>query len=276
MRLACAAVMLLSTAVASAADDACLAALRATIRLHGGGKSGTAFAVTLPTDGDRPAAVVLVSAAHTFENMQGETATAVLRAAAGAGWERRDTPVTIRSGTTPAWVRHPKADVAVLPWTVPAGVDLQPFPLASIAPAADFDAGRVAVGQRVRVACFPAQTEANAAGWPVLRTGSIASHPLAPAATLERLFLDYAHYGGDSGSAVVVDEPDAAGRVIGVVVAMQRQTDRVTSPFEEKTVHTPLGLAITVPSPLLRETIEAWSTKAAPAIVTAPAAAAAP
>lgn len=260
MRLACAAVMLLSAAVASAAEDACLTALRATIRLHGGGKSGTAFAVALPADGDRPAAVVLVSAAHTFENMQGETATAVLRAAAGAGWERRDTPVTIRSGKTPNWVRHPKADVAVLPWTVPAGVDLQPFPLASIALAADFDTGRVAVGQRVRVACFPAQTEANAAGWPVLRTGSIASHPLAPAATLERLFLDYAHYGGDSGSAVVVDEPDAVGRVIGVVVAMQRQTDRVTSPFEEKTVHTPLGLAITVPSPLLRETVDRWRT----------------
>jgi hypothetical protein len=74
----------------------------------------------------------------------------------------------------------------------------------------------------------------------------------------------------------VVDEPDAAGRVLGVVVAMQRQTDRVTSPFEEKTVHTPLGLAITVPSTLLRETIESWQAKPAPATVTAPAAAAAP
>ena len=258
MRLACAAVMLLSAAVASAADDACLAALRATIRLHGGGKSGTAFAVALPADGDRPAAVVLVSAAHTFENMQGETATAVLRAAAGAAWERRDTPVTIRSGTTPAWVRHPKADVAVLPWTVPAGVDLRPFPLASIAPAADFDSGRVAVGQRVRVACFPAQTEGNPAGWPVLRTGAIATHPLAPAAALERIFVDYAHFAGDSGAAVVTDEGAAGPLVAGVVVAMQRQTDRVTSPFEEKKVHTPLGLAIAVPADRILQTIDRW------------------
>jgi hypothetical protein len=257
MRLACAVVMLLSAAVAPA-DDACLAALRATFRLHGGGQSSTAFAVAVPAEGDRAAAVLLVSAAHTFEKMKGETATAVLRAAAGADWERRDTPVAIRTGETPNWVRHPKADVAVLPWTVPGGVDLQPFPLGSVATEADFDAGRVAVGQRVRVACFPAQTEGNAAGWPVLRTGAIASHPLAPAAALDRLFLDYAHYGGDSGSAVVVDDPGAAGFVIGVVVAMQRQTDRVTSPFEEKTVHTPLGLAITVPSPLLHETIRRW------------------
>lgn len=258
MRLACAAMLLMSASVAQAADDACRMALRATFRLHGGGQSGTAFAVTLPADGERAAAVLLVSAAHTFEKMEGDTATAVLRAPAAAGWERRDTAVQIRSRAKPNWVRHAKADVAVLPWTVPDGVDLQPFPLASIATAVEFDAGRVAVGQRVRVACFPAQTEGNAAGWPVLRTGTIASHPLAPAATLERIFVDYAHYAGDSGAAVVTDDGQASPLVTGVVVAMQRQTDRVTSPFEEKTVHTPLGLAITVPSPLLLETVARW------------------
>ena len=45
---------------------------------------------------------------------------------------------------------------------------------------------------------------------------------------------------------------------------------------EEKTVHTPLGLAIVVPSPLVRETIDLWRTKVDPVAVTAPAAAAAP
>lgn len=258
MRLACAAVLLLSASVAQAGDDACRMALRATFRLHGGGQSGTAFAVAVPAAGGRAAAVLLVSAAHTFEKMQGDAATAVLRAPAAAGWERRDSPVQIRSGASPNWVRHAKADVAVLPWTVPDGVDLAPIPLASIATGAEFDAGRVAVGQRVRVACFPAQTEGNAAGWPVLRTGTIASHPLAPAATLERIFVDYAHYAGDSGAAVLTDDDQAGPLLIGVVVAMQRQTDRVTSPFEEKTVHTPLGLAITVPSPLLLETVDRW------------------
>jgi len=48
-------------------------------------------------------------------------------------------------------------------------------------------------------------------------------------------------------------------------VAMQRQTDRVTSPFEEKTIHTPLGLAITVPSTLVHETIDRWQEQAAAA-----------
>jgi len=258
MRLACAALIgsVIATAV-SAADETSLAALRATVRLHGGGQSSTAFAVLVPEDGANPR-MLLVTAAHSFEKMKGDSATAVLRAPAKEGrFERRDAPVTIRAGGKPLWVRHPTADVAVLEWSPPAGVDLAAFPLASLATVADFDAGRVGVGQRVRVACFPAQTEANEAGWPILRTGAIATHPLTPAAALEKLFVDYSHFGGDSGAAVVVDggkEP----LVVAVVVAMQRQTDRVESPFEEKTVYMPLGLAVSVPAPLLLQTIDRW------------------
>lgn len=267
MRLACVVLIgAVATAVASADDETSLAALRATVRLHGGGQSSTAFVVAVPRGG-ATSRMVIVSAAHSFEKMRGETATTVLRAPAKGGrFVRRDASVTIRDGDEPRWVRHPSADVAVMEWSPPADVDLVPFPLESLATAADFDDGRVGVGQQVRVACFPAQTEANDAGWPILRTGGIATHPLEPGAELERMFVDYAHFGGDSGAAVVVD----AGQeplVVGVVVAMQRQTDRVEGPFEEKTVYTPLGLAIAVPSPLVLDTIDRWRAErvAAPA-----------
>ena len=263
-----------AAAVASAAEpDACQAALRATVRVHGG-QSGTAFAVVLPDDDGQ---VVLVSAAHTFEKMSGPRCTAVFRGAdAAGGWVRREEQLVLRDGDVARWVRHPTADVAVVGCDLPEGVELVPFPLERVAAVADFDAGRVRVGQRVRVACFPAQTEGNQAGWPVLRTGAIATFPLVPAVGLERLFVDYAHFAGDSGAAVVTDDGPGGPLVAGVVVAMQRQTDRVTSPFEEKTVHTPLGLAIVVPGPLVRETIELWRKRAEPAAVTAPAAVAVP
>lgn len=249
------AVVTLAAAAAGGAESAASqTVLRATVRVHGG-QSGTAFAVVLPEGGP----IVLVSAAHTFEKMSGPRCTAVFRGPDGAGgWERREAEVVLRDDAAARWVRHPKADVAVVGCEVPAGIDLVPVPLARVAAAADFEAGRVWAGQRIRVACFPAQTEANAAGWPVLRTGAIASFPLVPAAGLERFFVDYAHFAGDSGAAVVTDDGPAEPLVVGVVVAMQRQTDRVTSPFEEKTVHTPLGLAIVVPSPLVHETIELW------------------
>jgi hypothetical protein len=110
------------------------------------------------------------------------------------------------------------------------------------------------------VACFPAQTESHPAGWPVLRTGHLATATLAPAAELQRFFVDYAHFAGDSGAAVVV-ETEQGPLVAGVVVAMQRQTDRITSPYEEKTIHTPLGLAIAVPSTKVWEVVEVWQAK---------------
>lgn len=245
-------------AVATAGEiDAALEAVNATVRLHHDGRSSTAFVVNVPLETQGEVATLLVSAAHAFENIKGERATVVFRAATKTGWERRDTTLQIREADTPRWVRHPSADVAVMPCTLPDGVGCQPFPLAAIATGDDFENRQIHVGRRVRVACFPAQTESNAAGWPVLRTGFVASHPLTPPLGLERFFVDYGHFGGDSGSAVVIDGIDRL-LIAGVVVAMQRQTDRITSPFEEKIIHTPLGLAIVIPGPFLRETIEKW------------------
>jgi len=238
-----------------AVADAALEAVRASVRLHGGGESGTGFLVAVPDGGP----LLLVSAAHTFAGIDGPTCTIVGRLpAAGGGFERREVVVPVRAEKKPLWRRHPSLDVAVMPVSLPEEIAAAAFPLSRLATEADFDSGKVRVGQRVRVACFPAQVEANAAGWPVLRTGSIASHPLLPAAKLERFFVDYSNFGGDSGAAVVAEPIIEAGSplVVGVVVAMQRQTDRTTSPFEETVRHTPLGLAISVPSPRLLELIE--------------------
>ena len=43
---------------------------------------------------------------------------------------------------------------------------------------------------------------------------------------------------------------------MGVILGMHRQTDRATLPFEDRTMHTPLGLAIAAQAAFIRETIE--------------------
>lgn len=259
--------------VASAARaDVPLDALRATIRLDGGGQSGTGFVLVLPAADAAPESLILVTAAHVFEKMDADSCTASFRARGPEGFVRRDTRLTIREGREPCWTRHPQADVAVIAIAPPDDADLARIPIDRLADAAAFERGDVRVSQRAWVACFPAKTEANRVGWPVLRQGSIASHPLAPVAAVETFFVDYAHFGGDSGSAVVVEQ-DGAPLVAGVVVSMQRQTDRVKSPFEEKTVHTPLGLALAVPSDRVHDTIARWRERPrkAAAAVTPPA-----
>lgn len=233
-------------------------AVQATFRLHGPGGSGTAFVVEHPDAGNSQPRQLLISAAHTFENIASQEGTLVVRQRDESGsWGRHDMSLRLRSDDGPLWTRHPSADVAVLPIELPAGTVCTPFALGDVATAADFDSGRVHLGQQARVACFPAQTESDSVGWPVLRTGHVATPQLSPAAGLQQFFVDYAHFAGDSGAAVVVEGPTP--RVAGVVVGMQRQTDHISSPYEEKTMHTPLGLAIVVPSTRVREVIELWS-----------------
>jgi len=113
------------------------------------------------------------------------------------------------------------------------------------------------VGQDICIPCFPAKVEANKAGWPILRRGSIASHPLFPLSSAKTFFVDSASFGGESGAPVAV-EVDGKTYVVGLITSMQRQTDKAKMPFEERIVHTPLGLGIAVQSPLLREVIEQW------------------
>lgn len=255
----------------TALADVGLDALRATVRLNGGGQSGTGFVVAIPAADSAPAARLVVTAAHVFEKMDADACTASFRARGPEGFVRRDVRLPIRDGARSLWTRHPRADVAVIGVEPPADADLLPLAVDQLADAAAFDRGDVRVGQHAWVACFPAQTEANAAGWPVLRQGAIASHPLAPVAAVESFFVDYAHFGGDSGAAVVVER--AGGPLVaGVAVSMQRQTDRVTAPFEEKKVHTPLGLAIAVPADRIRATIDQWHERPTtdPGAVTSP------
>lgn len=245
------------TAAAAEADDVPLHALRAAVRISDGKRSGTGFIVRLPNAGGM-ADHLLVSAAHVFENGKGSTCSVAFRTAGGPGEPaRRDVTVTLRDGERPLWKRHPTADVAVIAVRPPNDADLQPFSVDQLADRERLEAGVVRAGKRVWIACFPAQLEANKAGWPILRHGTIATHPLVPIDDVPTLLVDYSHFGGDSGSAAVLDD---AGRpiVVGVVVSMQRQTDRTTSPFEERTTHTPLDLAITVQAALVRDTIDAW------------------
>jgi hypothetical protein len=242
-------------------DDPIEAAMRATARVVAGQTSGTAFFVSTasPTEAGKQV-TLLITAAHVFEGMPGDIAVAVLRSKVKDGYVRKETPFAIRKGGKPLWTRHKEMDVAVLPFSLPAGTDIQPLDFARVAEAKWAEEKKVRAGDDVYVPCYPVKAEGNPVGWAILRKGSIATHPLTPVASAKTIFIDYSHFNGDSGSPVVVIR-DKKPLVVGLVIAMLRQTDRSVSMFEERTVHTPLGLALTVQSPLIREAVEAWKGK---------------
>lgn len=240
----------------SAAADAAEDALRATVRITRGSVSGTGFLVAIGAEADPRRRYLLVTAAHVFQRIDAANCTVIFRARNKNGdFVRREADLPIRDGKEPLWVRHPEVDAAVIAVDLPAGVDVKAFDYRQIASPQLAQDRKVRVGQDVCIPCYPAGVEANAAGWPILRKGSIATHPLTPLSSARTMFVDYSHFGGDSGAPVVA-WIDNQAVVVGVVVAMQRQTDRISMPFEERTVHTPLDLAIAVQSPFIRQMID--------------------
>jgi hypothetical protein len=80
--------------------------------------------------------------------------------------------------------------------------------------------------------------------------------------TVPTFFLDYTSFIGDSGSPIVIwneNEP----YVVGLISGQQRQADKSVTPYEERTVFTPMGLGMALQAPLIRQAIAEWKKKQA-------------
>lgn len=253
--LAALACVVLSNAVF--ADEPLDDVLSTTFRIAQGDHSGTCFLLKArPVDPPEPQRFILATAAHVLDQMSNEQCDLVLRSeTADAGYARKVVLLQIRDKGSARWTRHPDVDIATMLVTLPEDAAVRPFGLDDIADETRVANRTIRVGREVWISCFPAKLESNEAGWPVLRRGTIASHPLVPVKSVKTLFVDYSVFGGDSGAPVTMLVDDRP-LIVGVASAMQRQTDRSTLPFEEKTMHTPLALSVVVQGAYLRETIE--------------------
>jgi len=104
--------------------------------------------------------------------------------------------------------------------------------------------------------------EANPAGFPVVRHGSIASFPLTPVQLFPTFEADFSTFAGDSGGPVIVCDPRSktpAGQsplVLGIVISEIREDEKMAMLNEERTVHVPMNLGNAVQARFVRETIE--------------------
>jgi hypothetical protein len=247
--------MLLAVGACAQADDALEKSLAAVFRITNGRSSGTGFVVTGPGQGD-PSSVILVTAAHVLEEMGEPQCQLVLRTqSADQKYARKEVPITIRDNGTPRWKRHADADVAAMAIQLPADVAVSPLSYEQLADAAWVADKNLRVGQQVAIPSYPAQLEANDAGWPIVRQGAIASYPLTPVAQFKTMLIDFHAFGGESGAPVFTAAADGC-HVVGLVHGMHRQTEKAVLPLHEFTFHTPLSLSIVIQSQLVRETIE--------------------
>ncbi len=239
------------------ADDPIEQALNATFRITNGKTSATSFLIygpEAPEDGSSPLSL-LVTAAHVFGEMSESECTVILRRRQEDGtYERQEAQVALRNGDQQLWVRHDEVDIAVVPFELPEDTAARPLFYEQLADASWSDHRRLRAGSDVLIPGYPAQLESNDAGWPVLRRGSVATHPLVPADSTPRMLVNATTFGGDSGAPVIL-LVDGDPIVVGIVSGMIRQTNRANTPFEERVTHMPVALAITVQAPFIRTTV---------------------
>ncbi|MBX7250108.1 MAG: serine protease [Caulobacteraceae bacterium] len=164
---------------------------------------GTGFLVEAPTPDGRPR-TVLVTAGHLLDQMTGDQARVGWRFSDGDGaWRFAPQPLVIRDAAgQPQWLRHPAFDVAVIRVTAPPEFTRAAIPLAWLADEHSFEEWGVGPGDEMMTIGYPMGLSSNSAGFPIVRTGRVASYPLYPTALFPTFLVDLRVLGGNSGGPV--------------------------------------------------------------------------
>ena len=250
--------------------------IQATVQLeqplgNGTRTVGTGFLISAPTPDGNPR-TILVTANHVFAKMPGANARIGYRIAnADGSWSYSPQPLRIRD---PAghelWTHHPSRDVAAISITAPPEFAKAAIPEDYLAADDTFTKYQVDAGDEMMALGFPRGLAANQAGFPILRTGHIASYPIAPAKIFPTFLLDFAVFPGNSGGPVFMseqshrragDDPAQPGHQVEFIAGLLTQQVELNS---ER-----LDIGIVTHAKYIRETIERIGDAAAPVTLTA-------
>ena len=121
----------------------------------------------------------------------------------GGGWRFAPDPLRIRDmAGDRLWTKHPERDIAVMEISAPPVFARAAIPLGWLASGEDLDSWQVGPGDELLTLGFPRGYSSNTAGFPILRTGRIASWPLTPVASFPVFLLDFPVFPGNSGGPV--------------------------------------------------------------------------
>ena len=267
MRLSAVIVALLWCTSALAQTDIGSGLMRATFKIEGPGSTGTAFVVGRPTQSDpKRAWNVLVTAAHVLENIKGDEAVLHCRKKQGNTYERSPITIQIRKKGKALWTKHREADVAVMYLPLPPDVDLYLIGTGTFITDNEIKQFEVHPGDRLFALGFPFGAEGNEFGFPILRSGSIASFPVTRAEGGDTFLFDFEVYRGNSGGPVFLFEENASyggsmhvegyHGIIGIVSQGKTINEKMHSLFKTSTEQHPINVAVIVHASLIKEAIE--------------------
>jgi S1-C subfamily serine protease len=198
----------------SMAIDLAVDLIQATVQLEqplgdGTRTVGTGFLISDPGPDGRPR-TVLITANHVLAGMPGATARIGYRIAnADGSWSYSPQPLRIRDPSGhELWIHHPSRDVAAIVISAPPEFAKAAIPKEYLASDETFTQYRVEAGDEMMALGFPRGLAANQAGFPILRSGRVASYPVAPAKIFPTFLLDFAVFPGNSGGPVFMTDQD--------------------------------------------------------------------
>ncbi len=164
---------------------------------------GTGFLISSVAPDGAPR-TVLVTANHVLQKMPGRDARIGYRIENPDGsWSYSPQTLKIRDARgAELWTHHPSRDVAAISITAPPEFAKAAIPKDYLAADDTFTRYAVGAGDEMMALGFPRGLAANQAGFPILRSGRVASYPVAPANIFPTFLLDFSVFPGNSGGPV--------------------------------------------------------------------------
>lgn len=242
--------------------------MKSTFKIQGlDGSLGTVFILGKPCKGDSVQAFyVLVTAKHVLNDMKGDTAILFLRKInKDSTYIKIPYKIAIRQGNKKLWIEHETADVAAMYVPLPENVIDELLPMQLLVEDDIYTQIDIHPGDNFMCLGYPLGDESNEAGFPILRSGIIASYPLVPAKKIKTILFDVKIFKGNSGGPVYFVQSgrtykgcfhaETAQFISGLISEEKLNISTNIAPYEISQKAQQLGLAVIVPAVFIKETI---------------------
>jgi hypothetical protein len=180
---------------------------------------------------------------------------------------RIEIPIRIRDGVVPLWKKHPDVDVAGIFVRLPTNTVRTLLTTSELISDKQLTEYEIYPGMELMCLGYPFGAEANALGFPILRSGRIASYPLTPTKTTKTFLFDFTVFRGNSGGPVYFVEKDPAYGgmrrmgtaiygIIGIVIEERNITERIEDLYEKREKTTPLQIGNVVHASFVKELVD--------------------
>jgi hypothetical protein len=258
---------LTNEAAVAAAPDLNTILMETTFQITGPSKSqpsavssGTGFIVGKGSSDGQTSYFVLVTAAHVFEEILGDIATINVRQKNPDGsYSTSAWNFSLRSNGVNLFVKHPSVDVAATYVQLPEAYTTIVH-VAELLLTNDDDLSKYEIHPGDELFCLGYPLGASGpSGFPILRSGKIASYPLIPTKIHKTWWFDFRVFNGNSGGPVyLIDQSRNYGNNIKLGEKLQIMIGLVTQQVSADQGQGPreLQLGVVIPAPFIRETMD--------------------